>query len=140
LWSLIVNKFELSPAFLIGHDDIDSDHAELIKILNEMTDSFMAQDTKRCHEIWQQFCAKLNQHFIDETKVMAGFGYTEEKENSDHQKILAHIDTLGGEQNTLEDWKNCLFEMRNEFLSWILRHDLKFSEHLITIGYNQARP
>ena len=140
LWSLVVNKFELSPAFLIGHDDIDSDHTELVKILNKMVDSYISQDIKNCHKIWQQFCVRLEQHFTKETKIMSDFGYREEGQTSDHQRILNHLEHLGGAENSLYDWEVCLFEMRNELLAWILRHDLKFSEYLITVGYNEARP
>ncbi|MCF6197655.1 MAG: hypothetical protein L3J50_13250 [Emcibacter sp.] len=135
-----MNKFELSSAFLIGHDDIDSDHDELVIILNKMVDSYSEQNTKHCHEIWQQFCARLEQHFAKETKIMSDFGYHEEGQTSDHQRILSHLEHLGGAENSLYDWEVCLFEMRNELLAWILRHDLKFSEYLITVGYNEARP
>ncbi|NOZ43341.1 MAG: hypothetical protein GXP02_09320 [Alphaproteobacteria bacterium] len=36
----VVNKFELSSVFLIGHEKIDSGHAELVSILNKMVDGF----------------------------------------------------------------------------------------------------
>jgi len=56
----------------------------------------------------------------------------------DHQKLLNHVQNMGKGCNTLTRWQDCLFEMRNDLLSWILREDLHFAEHLVTIGYNNS--
>ena len=131
-----MNKFELSSAFLIGHEKIDSDHVALVETLNVMVDAFTAKDIETCQKTWLHFCAQLKQHFIDETKIMNDFGYIEKDQGNDHQEILKHINTLGQDHNSLSDWEDCLLEMRNNLLSWILKHDLRFAQHLITIGYN----
>ena len=132
-----MNKFELSSAFLIGHEKIDSDHFGLVRILNDMVDGFILGDVEVCRKGWQQFCAKLDQHFIDEAKIMDDLGYVDDVED-DHQEILDHVNTLGMRENSLDDWEACLFEMRNHLLSWILKKDLLFAEYLITIGYNDT--
>jgi hemerythrin-like metal-binding protein len=138
-----VNKFELSTAFMIGHEKIDSDHASLVENLNEMSDAFVAGNVEGCLKEWQKFIAQLDQHFIDESEIMesfgfAEFGYIRDEHEDDHQKILARVKSMGKKNNTLDDWEACLFDMRNDLLSWILKHDLLFAEHLITIGYNEV--
>lgn len=132
-----MNKFELSAAFFIGHENIDSDHVELVRILNDMVDGFVAGDVEVCRNGWQQFCTKLDQHFNEEAKIMSDLGYVDDVED-DHQEILDHVTALGKRDNSLDDWEACLFEMRNHLLSWILKKDLLFAEHLVTIGYNDA--
>ncbi len=133
-----MNKFELTSAFLIGHEKIDSDHGGLVNTLNEMIDGFVAQDLDVCQKKWQQFCVQLTQHFADESKIMNEFGYIEDDHDADHQKILFHVNTLGNKDNALDDWEHCLFEVRSDLLTLILKHDLKFAEHLVTIGYNNV--
>ncbi len=132
-----MNKFELSEAFLIGHEKIDADHSSLVQILNDMVDGFLADDLSDCKLKWKQFSDDLKQHFIDETKIMHDFGFVEYEHEQDHNSIIDRIYTQGQKCNSLEDWEMSLFEMRNELLSTILKHDLKFAEHLVTIGYTK---
>lgn len=129
-----MKKFELSPVFLIGHDKIDSDHAGLVRILNEMVDGCNGEDVKCCHQKWQQFYQTLRQHFIDEASIMIDYGYT--RDPLEHQKILTIVKSMGEDCKDLNCWENFLFTVRNELLSWILKKDMLFAEHLITIGYN----
>lgn len=132
-----MNKFELSPVFLIGHEKIDSDHVLLVDILNEMVGSFILGSRDICLQKWRKFCEKLERHFTDEMDIMTGFGYSSDEHIKNHQKILARVKLMGKADNTLDDWEVCLFDMRNDLLSQILKHDLLFAEHLITIGYNE---
>ncbi|MBL4801550.1 MAG: hypothetical protein JKY45_06620 [Emcibacter sp.] len=67
---------------------------------------------------------------------MQDFGYISDDPKDEHQKILDHVTMLKRKNNSLKDWELCLFEMRNDLLTWILKHDLKFAEYLVTIGYN----
>jgi len=131
-----VNKFELSPAFLIGHKKIDSDHATLVEILNRIVDSFNSGDLPSCQKQWHLFCEKLQQHFADEEKIMDNLGF--DRPGNDHQHILENIKSLGTKCETQNCWEDCLFAMRNELLSWILKKDLYFAEYLVTIGYNDG--
>lgn len=131
-----MNKFELSPAFLIGHKKIDADHALLVEILNEIVDSTNAGDLISCQRLWQQFIDKLQQHFTDEEKIMDSLGFSHLGHG--HQQALEKITSLGQKCETQDCWEDCLFEMRNELLSWILKKDLYFAEHLVTIGYNNG--
>ena len=132
-----MNKFELSSAFLIGHEKIDADHAGLVNILNEMVDGFEGGDLNICKLKWEQFTKGLKQHFIDEAEIMNDFGYIEDEHDHDHDKILDHLITQEKKCNSLSDWEASIFEMRSELLSTILKHDLKFAEHLVTIGYSE---
>lgn len=133
-----MDKFEFSTAFLIGQEKIDSDHIDLIAILNEMVDGFMQGDTHLCQNKWQEFYTKLEKHFVDETEIMINYGYIDDDVDDDHEKVLDHIINLGNKENSLENWEFCLYEMRNYLLSWILKKDLLFAEHLVTIGYNKT--
>lgn len=131
-----MNKFELSKAFHIGHEQIDADHGDLVRILNEMVDVFEAGDILGCQQTWHLFCQRIEKHFVDEIKIMADFGYVEDEHDQGHQQILDRIVELKNQAQTLEHWEDCLVEMRSDLLVWILKHDLLFAEHLVTIGYN----
>lgn len=133
-----MKKFELSTAFLIGHEKIDSDHAELVVILNEMVDGFLKKDVDHCKTKWQSFCDRFKKHVQDEEIIMDEFGFFDQKHENTHQKVYEHVQSLGHGCDTLADWEACLYEMRNDVLTLILKHDLKFAEHLITVGYNDT--
>ena len=132
-----MNKFEISSAFIIGHDIIDKEHAELVSILNDMVDCFLEKDVDYCKSKWIEFCDKLKLHFDHEMEIMAELGFKTEKHEDHHRDVLKHILKTGTDCNTLEDWQNCLFIMRNDLLSWVLKHDLGFAEHLVSTGYNE---
>lgn len=129
-------KFELSKAFHIGHEKIDADHRDLVRILNEMVDVFEAGDIPGCQQTWHLFCQRIEQHFGDEIKIMTDFGYGEDDHDAGHQKILDRLIEMKNQAQSLNDWERCLIEMRSELLVWILKHDLLFAEHLVSIGYN----
>lgn len=134
---LKVNKFELSSAFIIGHEEIDAEHAELVDILNDMVDCFIERNVDYCKSKWQDFCEKLEQHFAHEIKIMDGLGFEDAQHEKGHEEILRHIQEIGANCQSLEDWEDCLFTMRNDLLTWVLKHDLKFAEYLFTIGYSK---
>ncbi|GEM_PF-2734085 len=134
---LKVNKFELSSAFIIGHKVIDGEHAELVSILNDMVDGFVTGDNGYCKSRWRHFCEKLRLHFKHEIKIMDDLGFEAGRHEGHHEEMLDHISKVGADCHSLEDWENCLFIMRNDLLSWVLKHDLKFAEHLVSIGYSE---
>ena len=134
-----MNKTELSSAFLIGHKEVDADHEELINILNALIEvcEINDNDNDECYEKWQQFCDRLCQHFIDEEKIMRQFNFIDEEHEIEHQTILKNFSTMGEKYKAQNNWEECIFEIRHSVLAQILRHDLKFAEHLVSIGYNE---
>ncbi len=129
---------ELTSAFLIGHDVIDTEHAGLVDILNEMAKGLMAKDIGHCKEKWQLFCEKLEQHFASEEKIMASFDYVRREHNNHHSIMLEQMLVIGRDCNTLEGWEECFYQMRHEILSQILKYDLYFAEYLVTINYEDS--
>ena len=132
-----MNKLELSSAFLIRHDVIDAEHAELVNILNDIIEGYKSKDILRCKESWQIFGQALRRHFTSEEQIMADLGFDKKEHRIHHQKIIEHIKVKCGKNKTLKDWKNCLVEVEHDILTTILRYDLKFSEYLIGIGYSK---
>ncbi len=130
-----MNKIELSSVFLIGHKEIDADHAELVEIINEMADGYLLKDASVCQQKWQEFCQKLDEHTINEERIMGEFGYFDDKHKDNHETILETVINLGKNSSTLADWNQCFFKMWNEILTQILNHDLYFAQYLAKIGY-----
>ena len=126
---------ELSSAFLIGHDQIDEEHLELVEILNDMAKGLLSKDIAICEQDWKKFCEKLAQHNINEAKIMEEFGFDSLKHQDGDKVILLKIIAVGEECANITDWRECFYEMRHQFLSLILKHDLYFAEHLVSIGY-----
>ncbi len=132
-----MNKFILSDAFRIGHKKIDSDHEKLVCILNEMVGGFANNDKYLCQEKWQLFCEALELHFKEESVIMVDMGFMHNALAEGHNNVLKRIEALGRESNSLDDWEECLYEMRNKLLSWILKEDLIFAEYLVAINYKE---
>ena len=130
-----MEKFILSDAFHIGHKKIDSDHENLVSILNDMVGGYVNNDKSLCRDKWYMFCEALELHFKEEGVIMADIGFAQEIHEGGHDNILKHIRALGRDDNSLDDWEDCLYEMRNKLLSWILKEDLIFAEYLVTIEY-----
>ncbi|MCF6197541.1 MAG: hypothetical protein L3J50_12670 [Emcibacter sp.] len=131
-----MNEIELSPAFLIGHRVIDDEHRQLVKVLNDMAKGYILKDIGLCRQNWQLFCDLIEHHFTHEEKIMADLGFVKEEHHNSHQSILKNTMAAGRECKSLTEWKKCIFKLRDEILSQILRHDLHFAEHLVAIGYN----
>ncbi|MCF6197656.1 MAG: hypothetical protein L3J50_13255, partial [Emcibacter sp.] len=73
-----------------------------------------------------------------EEKIMANLGYVSENHNNSHHAILRTTLTAGRDCKTLTEWRKCIFQLRDEILSQILRHDLHFAEYLTSINYNDS--
>lgn len=133
-----MNKFELSSAFLVGHDAIDHEHEELVDILNNMVEDYISEDIPSCAKAWQVFCIKLEEHFTNEEKIMEDCGFIDDQHKSHHQEILDHIKIIGENCQTLADWHLCFFDMRHEILTQILKYDLYFAQYLVSIDYKNS--
>ncbi len=132
-----MNKFELSSAFIIGQEKIDSDHLRLVKILNDMVDGIVKRDVAYCQLKWEEFFTSLEQHLKDEEKIMHDFGFIHKNTSIEHKKILTTMRDLGNNGNSITDWKQCIYKMRDGLLTCILKEDLIFAEFLATIGYSE---
>lgn len=136
--NILVNKLKLSSAFLIGHEKIDSDHDELVNILNTMIDVCKIHDADICLEVWNKFYDRLRLHFKEEEDIMREFDFEDEVHVKDHQAILTDVQSLCEKYKQQNNWEGCIREIRQNMLAQVLRHDLKFAEYLVTIGYNEV--
>jgi len=134
----IMNRTELSSAFLVGHKDIDREHKELVSILNDMATGYMSKDISLCDENWRLFCDKMEMHNANAEAIMEDLGFPVENHKKSNQNILDNVKNVGKDCKTLADWEKGIFEMRHQFLTQILKHDLHFAEYLITIGYDDS--
>ena len=132
-----MDMIELSPALLIGHEEIDTLHQQLVDILNDMSRAYLAEDADLCKQKWREFCIKLEEHNAIEEKVMISFGYDGENHKVLDDKILEYMLKSGAKCKSLSDWKECCLYLRSQFFTQLLKHDLYFGEYLITIGYNE---
>lgn len=133
-----MQKFKISTAFKIGHEKIDSDHAELIGLLNDMIDAVGTNDLGSMPDRGQVYYERLKLHFIEEQDIMKGFGFVDEKHFQLYNDILDKTQQKKEGCKTLEDWQGYILGMGNYLMSWVLKNDLKFAEYLITVGHNKS--
>ena len=138
LGNVVVRKFRVSAAFTIGHEKIDSDHAELIDMLNDMIDAVVANDLHSMEGKGQAFHERLKRHFIEEENIMKGFGFVDKNHFQLYNDVLVKIQQKCESCKSIEDWQDCILEMGGNLMSWVLKNDLKFAEHLVTMGYNKS--
>jgi len=134
-WRRIMNKFVMMDALLVGHSVIDTEHAGIIGIINDMVDAVQDRDLELCEAKWLQLQEAINQHFMNEEVIMADLYYVEKQHIQAHRKIVTDLDAIGKKCITIEDWGHCMENALHRIVDNILNHDLGFSKHLTGIKY-----
>jgi hemerythrin-like metal-binding protein len=130
-----VKRFEMTNIYRIGHAKIDEDHRQIVQIVNELIDAYLAENLNLCDEKLKEFRDRLALHFVDENAIMVKLDYVDPHHDKLHSDIGQALDDLSGNYDTLAKWRACIEVLLDTFIVWILRHDLKFAAHLETIGY-----
>jgi len=131
-----MNKFELSPAFYIGHENIDRDHKELVVILNAMIDACQNKDISVCKKLWAEFYKKMQKHFEYEEQIQTEFRFEKVSEHRARStEILHNMKKLSENAVDIDDWCKCIEEVFHNLMPFILRNDLPFAEHLHAIKH-----
>ena len=84
---------EWRDEFLLDIPSVDHEHRELIGLINELYDSYLARDSKlTTMDFLGELYAKIAAHFALEEKIMLEKGYDQYQDHkSEHEKLLDEI-------------------------------------------------
>lgn len=129
-----MGKLALTKHWLIGHEQIDREHEELIGLINQLTDCEEAGDVTLFGHTLDTLCEKLERHFSNETKIMRDLGYDEKEHYEEHRIVLSDIRKVNAEINVL-NMQNKLRYLIGIFVDKALKEDIYFAEYLVSINY-----
>lgn len=132
--------FKWSPEYSVGIKTIDSQHQELVNILNRLFVAVSKREgDKAIAGILDALMKYTQEHFSLEERLMEQAKYKDlEAHKVEHRKLIAQLDELI-KKHMLED-KPIYFEMMNFLKTWLREHilgvDTKYSAALREAGFS----
>ncbi len=129
-----MQKLIFAENWRIGHKQIDEEHEELLKMINEMVDDIEEADVVKFGESLAFFCEKVAIHFDNETKIMSALGYEEQKHENMHSDLLKELELISRkvEHGDFDRTLSIVFDI---FVKKILKGDIYFADYLRNINY-----
>lgn len=135
-----MKHLELRDTFLVGHAQIDAEHAHIIDLLNACIDIANADGDR------DSFCAAfeavevaLITHVEHEEAIMRKLGFTEGDE-AIHEQGRKLFRELAHDCRTTVAMHDILRQASGFLLEMILKSDLAFKSYLQHIDYAEADP
>lgn len=129
-----MEKLTLAKHWLIGHEQIDREHEELIGLINALSDCEEAGDVALFRSTLDVLCEKLEAHFYNESKIMRELGYDEKGHDAEHEMVLSDIKKVKDEISA-HNMQEKLQYLIGFFVDKTLRDDIYFAEYLVSINY-----
>ncbi len=134
--------FKWLPEYNVGIKTIDSQHQELVNILNRLFVAVSKREgDKVIAGILDALMGYTKEHFTLEERLMQQAKYKDlEAHKQEHKKLIDQLDQLC--KKHLLDEKPIYFEMLSFLKTWLKDHilgvDMKYSEALQEAGYSVA--
>ena len=133
-----MNIIELSPAFKIGHNIIDKEYVKIVDILNRLHDLISCENRIISKDQWAYFVAKLEHHFALEENIKTTYAYPRIAiDRTISSRLVKNARKNAQKCQSQTDWQKCIVETIHSIISYILRYDLMFAQHLREIGFEQ---
>lgn len=120
-------ELEWSKQLSVGNDLIDSEHRDLLKVLNEVESAIRARDSSNLPRMLRALKDCVSVHFADEERIAQaiGFDFTHNKREHEYvQNELAHMSEELVARNGL--WSESAAMHYSYFLSeWMVQHILQ---------------
>ncbi len=126
---------EWKDAYSVGSADVDHEHQELIRLLNELHEALPDYEADRVVDFLGEIYSQIAAHFALEEKIMREQEYHEYADHKeDHERLLDEIadimdDVSMGEEYSpeilsarLKDWFGSHFSSFDARLHGFLRH------------------
>jgi len=116
---------EWKDDFLVGVADVDHEHRELIRLINELHDAMSAENaTLTVMDFLGEIYAHVSAHFALEEKIMRERRYDQYREHkNEHEQLLDEL------RDIMDDYEENAYFSDEEFASHVGRW---FSEHFKT--------
>jgi hemerythrin len=112
----------------VGNNVIDSDHKQLIEIINRAEVSLCSKNHHDLVTALDDLGQYSRLHFDREEKIASAVGYTQIPHlNQSHKELLTHLDQIRGEIDAMgQDWSTETVEHFTKFLrDWLINHVIK---------------
>ncbi|MCW8915721.1 MAG: hemerythrin family protein [Magnetovibrio sp.] len=127
-------KIELLQTFITGHPMIDGEHAEIVDMINAISDSIAEEDAKQCAAKLDQFLVVCDNHFKSEEALLANAGYPDLKDHAAfHAELLLKakaVKALCIKTDEPDRLKRCFDEMATLLIEDVVRGDMQFVSFL----------
>ena len=122
----------------IGIDEIDNQHHELVKLLNQLNEAIRSnQGSAIANQVLDELHDYTRIHFAVEESILRMLDYPDYVEHkAKHEKLENELHTLS--MKFREDGKSISFELLHFLKSWLTKHiqesDREYSVHLLEAG------
>ncbi|GAA5787164.1 hypothetical protein GCM10007860_18380 [Chitiniphilus shinanonensis] len=130
--------FHWTGEFSIGLEEIDEQHMELVRLLNELHQAIIERHaTSTCREILGALTDYTRTHFAVEESLMRISGYPEFAEHKQsHEDLIAQVLAL---QDKLDSGEaRITFELLHFLKQWLIHHinesDRRFGQYFLKAG------
>lgn len=133
----MLKEFEWSERYKLGVPEIDAQHMELVKRINNLVIAFNNEGSRReIHEILTFLEEYVIIHFNDEEKLMEKHGYGDyEKHRGIHNDYITQVEGLSHEMRDHGITPPLMVEVNRLLIQWLSHHiheeDRQFTEWLI---------
>lgn len=131
-----------SKKLSVGNAIIDSEHRNLIVMLNAIEDTFKARDKSTLSQELEQVEYWLCAHFQNEERIAAAVGFDFALNKLEHQNLLKEFQRIRDELNAMHGmWSDKVAKKYYRYLcDWITNHvmdeDMMMKPVLQTYDYN----
>jgi hemerythrin len=133
----MLNEIKWVEKYRLGIPEIDAQHFELIKRVNNLVFAFVSEKSKNdIRDISAFLQAYVAIHFHDEEALMAKYGYAEMKNHqSIHAEYTRRVESLIAEIQGNAITPALMSEMNELLIQWITKHidieDRRFAESIL---------
>lgn len=117
-------KLTWSKRMSVGNKTLDSEHEQILKLLNEVDRAISAKDSARFAKTLKQLEDATRMHFSNEAKIAQAINHRFVQHHSEHQHILDKIQDIETELAAQQSkWSASVAEHYFQFLSgWAMDH------------------
>lgn len=128
--------FNIIAPLKTGHEEIDSEHEEIVLLLNEFTNSQDAGDSQACADKLTEIFETLKTHIKNEERIMEEHGYNGlEVQKKKHVGMINKLDDLILSWNTENNKSSFTEHLRLLFIEDFFDDDMAFADHLQLVNY-----
>jgi len=111
----------------VGNKIIDSDHQNLILVVNRLVDAIRSRDRNALSSAFKLLDTYMSVHFRNEEKIAEAVNFPFEKSRVDHRQLIHEMRCMVNELESMGGyWPDHLLQKYSHFLcDWLVEHIIK---------------
>lgn len=120
-------KLIWSEGLSVGNATIDSEHRNLLKMINDVENAIRARDRSALPQLFELLNDSINIHFSDEEKIAQAIGFDFTHNKLEHQYVQNELRLMREELiSNNGSWSESVAEHYSCFLgAWMIQHILQ---------------